>query len=92
MRAFVCEVDHTGLRRLVPEDLLAGDDLGSYLRRWFPRPTTVAWALLSDEDAEAVRADLGDGRRGDACGLLLNRAVELISLGAAACGSAPIPI
>lgn len=91
MRAFVCEVDHSGLRRFLPEDALAGDGLGSYLGRRFPRPTTVVRALLGDEDAEAIRADIHDGCYGAARGLLPNRAVELISLGAAATGPAPMP-
>src|SRR4051794_7406679 len=84
MRAFVCEVDHSGLRRLVPEELVPGDALAWYARARFPRPTTVAWALLADGDAEDLRAEVRAGRHHAACGLLLNRAVELIGLGAAA--------
>lgn len=38
------------------------------------RPTTLVWALLADADT---------------CGLLLNRAIELISLGAVVPGSTP---
>ena len=83
MRAFVCEVDHHGLRRLVPEDLVPGDAPARYTRKRFACPTTVAWALLDDGDAEAVRAEVLAGRYHTACGLLLNRAVELIGLGAA---------
>jgi hypothetical protein len=41
---------------------------------------TAVWALLADEDAEAIRAALGAGRAGEACHLLLNRAVELLPL------------
>jgi hypothetical protein len=51
-------------------------------------PTTLVWALLADADAEDLRTDVDAGRHAEACGLLLNRAVELISLGAAACGTA----
>jgi hypothetical protein len=82
MRAFVCEVDGHGLRRLVPEDLVTGDELVRYARARSPQPATTAWALLADADAEDLRADVHAGRHREACGLLLNRAVELLSLGA----------
>ena len=83
MRAFVCEVDGHGLRRLVPEDSVPGDELARYARARSPRPaTTAAWALLADGDAEDLRADVHAGRHREACSLLLNRAVELLSLGA----------
>jgi hypothetical protein len=88
-KAFVCEVDHQGLRRLVPEDLLPGDEWARSARMRFARPTTVARALLADGDAEAVRAEVLAGRYRAACGLLLNRAVELIGLGAAATWATP---
>ena len=52
---------------------------------------TLVWALLTDDDAEDLRADVDAGRHAEACGLLLNRAVELISLGAAAFGVARRP-
>ena len=83
MRAFICEVDQHGLRRLVPEDLIPGDDLTRYASAPFARPTTVARALLADGDAEDVRAELLAGRPHAACGLLLNRAIELVGLGVA---------
>ena len=35
---------------------------------------------MADEDAEAIRAELSAGRPGEACNLLLNRAVELLPL------------
>ena len=41
---------------------------------------TAVWALLDDEDTEAIRVDLTAGHYRDACNLLLNRAVELLSL------------
>jgi hypothetical protein len=83
MRAFVDVADHSGLCRLVPEDVVLADVLRGYARGRFPRPTTVAWALLEPGDAEAIRTEVGAGRHGDASGLLLNRAVELLSLAAA---------
>src|SRR4051812_43892137 len=89
MRAFVAHVDPTGLRRLTPEDLIPGDELRRMALRRSPRPGAIVWALLAEGDAEAVRAGPDAGRPGEACGLPLNRAVELISPGAAAPGPAP---
>jgi hypothetical protein len=83
MRAFICEVDETGLRRLISEDVLAGDGGRGYTRHWFARPTTVAWTLLDDGDAESIRSEVAAGHHDAACGLLLNRAIELLSLAAA---------
>jgi hypothetical protein len=83
MRAFICEVDETGLRRLLCEDVLAGDGVRGYARHRFARPTTVAWTLLEDGDAESIRAEVAAGHPEAACGLLLNRAIELLSLAAA---------
>src|SRR4051812_15559620 len=40
----------------------------------------VVWVLLDPGDAEAIRAEVASGRHWDACGLLLNRALELLSL------------
>ena len=82
MRAFVAEVDHAGLRRFIPEDLIPPDELGLLARRP-ARPTMLVWALLDDADAEDLRADLDAGRHGEACGLLLNRATELLPIAAA---------
>ena len=83
MRAFVCEFDGHGLRRLVPEDLVPGDELVQYARARSRRSaTTAAWALLAEGDAEDLRAVGHAGRHREACGLFLNRAVELLSLGA----------
>jgi hypothetical protein len=86
MKAFVCEVDQSGLYRLVPEDLVRGDERRRLARLRASRPTALVWALLHDRDAEAIRSRVAAGGHADACGLLLNRAVELIPLGAAAPG------
>ena len=83
MRAFLCEVDETGLRRLLSEDMIAGDGVRGYTRHRFARPTTVAWTLLDDGDAESIRSEVAAGHHEAACGLLLNRAIELLSLAAA---------
>jgi hypothetical protein len=82
MQALFAVADHSGLRRIVPADAVPADVLGRYARGWFPRPTTVVWALLDPVDAEAIRTEVGAGRHRDACGLLLNRAIELLSLAA----------
>jgi hypothetical protein len=43
----------------------------------------VAWTLLDDGDAESMRSEVANGHHDAACGLLLNRAIELLSLAAA---------
>src|SRR4051812_25420935 len=83
MRAFVAVADHFGLRHFVPEDAVPADVLSRYASGRLPSPVTVAWALLDPGDAEAIQAEVGAGRHCDACGLLLNRAIELLSLAAA---------
>ncbi len=88
MRAFVCEVDHAGLRRFLPEDEVPFNLRSHRERAWLARPTSLVWALLAEADAEDLRADVDSGRHAEACGLLLNRALELIALGDAAPGSA----
>jgi hypothetical protein len=85
MKAFVCEFDPSGLRRLLPESLLSAEELRRLARAPARRgrPAAVVWALLNDEDAEDLRAEVEAGRPRDACGLLLNRAVELLPIAAA---------
>ena len=80
MKAYVGSIDQAGLRWFLPEDVIPRDLLRHDGRRWFTRSMTAVWVLLDDEDAEAIRADLSAGRHGDACNLLLNRAVELLLL------------
>ena len=82
MKAIMAEVDCYGLRRLLPADGDPKDVLDRCAKARPARPTTFIWALLPNEaDAADVRADVAAGRHGDACGLLLNRAVELVALG-----------
>jgi hypothetical protein len=83
MKAFVGEVDHGGLRRFIPETAIPRDELDHLARGPSPRPSAVVWILLDDRDAEAVRTEVFAGRHHDACGLVLNRAVELIPIAAA---------
>jgi hypothetical protein len=82
MRAFVCEVDHHGLRRLLPEHLLSAEELAGLARAPCRRSSAVVWALLEETDAEVVRTEVGAGHHDDACDLLLNRAVEILPLAA----------
>jgi hypothetical protein len=78
MRAFICEVDETGLRRLLSEDVFAGDGRRCSTRDRFARPTTVVWILLDESHVESIRSKVAAGHHGAACGLLLNRAIELL--------------
>jgi hypothetical protein len=80
MKAYVGAVDQLGLRWFFPEDVIPRDLLLHLVRGWLTRSTSAVWVLVKDEDAEAIRADLGAGNSGHACGLLLNRAVELLPL------------
>ena len=80
MRAYAGTVDQRGLRWFLPEEILPRDLLRHAVVVGLTRSTTAVWALVADEDAEAIRADLSAGRHRDACNLLLNRAVELLSL------------
>src|SRR4051794_16390611 len=77
MRAYLTQVTHSDLRRFVPEDLIPEDLLHRLIREWSSPATIVLGAVLDDEDAEAVREELAAGRHREACGLLLDRAVEV---------------
>jgi hypothetical protein len=68
------------LRWFLPEEVIPRDLLRPAVLAGLTRSTTAVWALVADEDAEAIRADLSAGRHRDACNLLLNRAAELLSL------------
>jgi hypothetical protein len=83
MKAILGEVSQHGLR-LLPADVDPRSLLAAHAAGPHARPTTLLWALLADADAEDLRAEVHAGRHREACGLLLNRAVELLSLGAAA--------
>jgi hypothetical protein len=80
MRAYAGTVDQRGLRWFLPEEVIPRDLLWHAVRVGWTHATTAVWALVADEDAEAIRADLSAGRPGEACNLLLNRAVELLPL------------
>src|SRR4051812_34109997 len=93
MRAFVCEFDHRGLHKFLPEHLLPAEELARLTRVPCRRSSAVVWALLEETDAEVVRTEVGAGRHRDACDLLLNHAVEILPIAAAvpsAAGSNPV--
>jgi hypothetical protein len=83
VRAFICEIDHHGLRRLLPEELLPAEKLRRLARASSGRPLAFVWALVEDPDAEDRRTQVRAGCHGDAFGLLINQAVEILPLGAA---------
>ena len=68
------------MRWFLPEEVIPKDLLRHSVRAGWTGATTAIWALVVDEDAEAIRAALSAGRPGEACNLLLNRAVELLPL------------
>src|SRR4051812_49907482 len=93
MRAFVCEVDHRGLHKFLPEHLLPAEELARLARAPCRRSSAVVWALLEETDAEVVRTEVGAGHHVDACDLLLNSAVEILPIAAAvACTAGPNPL
>jgi hypothetical protein len=77
MRAYVAQLAESELRQFVSEDALPSDTLADLLRAWSLPETATVWAVLDDEGAQAVREELAAGRRRDACGILLGRAVEI---------------
>jgi hypothetical protein len=80
MRAYVGQIDRFGLRRLLPEDAVPAEMLRQLVREWSSRSSTVVWAVVADDDVEALRRELRVGNSGEACGLLLDRAVEVVPL------------
>jgi hypothetical protein len=83
MRAFLGHADQHGLRGFVAEDTIPASLVGPLVRGWAARPAAVFRAVVDEDAAEAIRRELANARPADACGLLLNRAVELVPLGAA---------
>jgi hypothetical protein len=80
MRTYVGRADHRGLSGFVAEDAVPADLLGEIVRGWAAGPATVFRAVLDRDAAEAIRAELARCRPDSACGLLLNRAFELVPL------------
>jgi hypothetical protein len=80
MKAYVAQVAESELRQFVAEDALPEDVMSQLIREWSLPAAAAVWAVLGDEDAEAVREELTAGRPRDACGVLLDRAVEVVPL------------
>jgi hypothetical protein len=87
MRAFVCGIDHHGLRRLLPEELLPAEVLRRLACGSSGRTPAFVRVLVEDPDAEDLRTQVRAGCHGDAFGLLIDRAVEVLPLGAAVSGT-----
>ncbi len=77
MKAYVAQVSQSELRQFVSEDALPDDALADLIRAWSLPAMAAVWAVLGDEDAEVVREALAAGRRRDACGILLDRAIDV---------------
>jgi hypothetical protein len=77
MRAYVAQVAESELRQFVAEDALPEDVLADLIREWSLPERTAVWAVLDDDAAQVVREELAAGRQRDACGVLLDRAVEV---------------
>jgi hypothetical protein len=82
MRAYVGLIDHSGLQRFIAEDVVPRGLLHELAREWTSPTVTAVEAVIDEDDAEAIRRELAADRRDVACNLLLNRAFELITLGA----------
>jgi hypothetical protein len=80
MRAYVGWIDLDGLRRFLAEDAVPSDLLRDLVQERSSPTTTVVWAVVTEDDAEAIRHELAADGRWAACNLLLNRAVELLPL------------
>jgi hypothetical protein len=81
MRAYLGQIDHSGLRRFLPEDAIPSEMVGQLVRQWSSSSTAAVRAVLANEDAEVLRSEVRAGDHGEACSLLLNRAVEILEFG-----------
>jgi hypothetical protein len=77
MRVYVGWIDLDGLRQFLAEDAVPSDLLRELVQEWSSPTTTVVWAVVTEDDAEAIRHKLMADGRWPACNLLLNRAVEI---------------
>ncbi len=81
MKAYVAQIaEESELRQFMPEDALPEDVLSQLIREWSLPAMTTVWAVLDDDAAEVVREELAAGRKRAACGVLLDRAVEVRAL------------
>ena len=79
MRSYVGCIDLYGLRRFLLEDAVPKDLLRQLVQEWSSR-TTVVWAVVAEDNPEAIRRELMADCHWTACNLLLNRAAELLPL------------
>jgi hypothetical protein len=78
MKAYVAQVDEESkLRQFMPEDALPEDVMSQLIREWSLPAMTTVWAVLDDDAADEIRDELAAGRNREACGVLLDRAVEV---------------
>jgi hypothetical protein len=84
MKAYVGQVGHDGLRRFVAEDILPADVLQELIRGWTSTTATVVQAVVDQDAIEEIWRELMSSRPDAACGVLLNRAIELVPLRPAA--------
>jgi hypothetical protein len=82
MRAYVGLIGHSGLQRFIAEDVLPRTVLQELLRAWTSPTVTAVGTIINEDDAEVIRRELAADHQDVACNLLLNRAFELITLGA----------
>src|SRR5262249_50432390 len=54
MRAYAGTVDQRGLRWFLPEEVIPRDLLRHVVRAGWTGSTTAVWALVADDDAEAM--------------------------------------
>ena len=64
MRAYAGTVDQRGLRWFLPEEFIPRDLLRHAMKGGLTHATTAVWALLTDEDAEAIRDEPRTENRG----------------------------
>ena len=78
MRAYVGCIDRYGLRRFLLEDAVPRNVLRQLIMEWSSRTTTVVWAILADDSAEAIRRELVRQSCWNAANLLMNENAELL--------------
>jgi hypothetical protein len=82
MRAYVGLIGHSGLQSFIAEDAVPWGLLQELVREWSSPTATVVEAVIGEDDTEVIRRELAADHQDVACSLLLNRALELITLGA----------
>jgi hypothetical protein len=78
MRAYVGFIDRYGLRRFLLEDAVPRNVLRQLIMEWSSRTTTVVWAVVADDSAEAIRRELVRHSCWKAAHLLMNQNAELL--------------